>query len=74
MFQLRKIQGLRISRKPLFSLLVVPRVFLIYSNCRILLKGGHNYLEIVLKIPTITNECDQPPFLSCLSDPPAPKN
>ena len=41
-----KIKGLRISPKPLFYLVVVPRVFLIYPNYRILLKSGHKYLEL----------------------------
>ena len=41
-----QIKGLRISPKPLIYLLVVPRVFLIYPNFRIMLKGGHKYLEL----------------------------
>jgi hypothetical protein len=41
-----KIKRLRISPKPLIYLVVVPRVFLIYSTYRIRLKGGHKYLEL----------------------------
>lgn len=41
-----KIKGLRISPKPLIYLVVVPRVFLIYSTYQIRLKGGHKYLEL----------------------------
>ncbi len=45
-FSIGKIKGLRISPKPLIYLVVVPRVFLIYPNFRIMLKGGHKYLEL----------------------------